>query len=746
MIEGLFARFPKTYLMFIDKQTATHWASWKEFCDCTAEEKEKANLRQIFPTEILLDIDQPEEYAKILEQIKEDALKYYAYKTGSRGYHIHLFYDNLAELDVNIRNKIRKIIIRKYGADEAKSSEQGIVAKEYMPHFKTGVEKDKLSNNPGRNVLPENLISKAKDETIRELNILKELKQDVTEQFKDFHAKDKLFLYFLSGRIPENQRKNDVLFKNFGVALVNEGLSVEQIKEIVDPILKQHYPDKKWHEFYGWVLKAIKKEILDYNIFELNEWSKKFGHEVFYETGTHFQELMDGLSIPDLHLALWNENIVGQDTWRQMCLYNLVGAVLDERFEDLRVHIMFSCFSSTGKDEGLNITEFILKDLDLEAGTFSTITDRTLVGAVNAIIKGNNDKYGLFKAGDSITIKGVTHEYKNPIEYGLLKEYRWIGFPEAEAVLKAGAHNTNLQLLLRQAMDKKREVNKGVTGAAITFKTNTTLALATFPLEKLTASILTNGLFQRMLFYHKPITRELHNQIMLRSKEKILDFDSPKNRAYSDALVKKLKELQKYWSENKEEYLKEFGRKGKILNTYLDKKICKLESKYSHLDSKNRMIIDAILRRGLTSVIKKIILLDDLMNEKSLSPKNIDRAMDLFSSCLESATQLVWENRGKTAYIEVEDKLDKNIIALINHINSNSANHGLEVGKLKALMFEKQQISDSQAKRWIDRAEEEGVIKRVKEPISGSPNRTVAYLEPAFYGEETILEEKKEEE
>ena len=69
-------------------------SKWKKYLDVQADKKfmENANNRTIFPCEIVIDLEEKERYPKIIKQIKKDFKFYSAYETGSRGYHIHLFF------------------------------------------------------------------------------------------------------------------------------------------------------------------------------------------------------------------------------------------------------------------------------------------------------------------------------------------------------------------------------------------------------------------------------------------------------------------------------------------------------------------------------------------------------------------------------------------------------------------------------------------------------------------------------
>jgi len=54
---------------YINLKEDKKWKSWKEWEECTKKEKEQANLRQIKPNEIVLDLEN-REYKKLLNKLE----------------------------------------------------------------------------------------------------------------------------------------------------------------------------------------------------------------------------------------------------------------------------------------------------------------------------------------------------------------------------------------------------------------------------------------------------------------------------------------------------------------------------------------------------------------------------------------------------------------------------------------------------------------------------------------------------
>ena len=130
---------------------------WSKHVDVlTAWEKEewwrleRANNRQIFPCEIVLDMDPTSNQTK--SQVRNRAKRIYhrlhklrytftCYFSGSRGYHFHLFFPELASYTLYRRKQLREQIIKKFKCDLQKSSDNTMIALEHCPHWKTGNKK-----------------------------------------------------------------------------------------------------------------------------------------------------------------------------------------------------------------------------------------------------------------------------------------------------------------------------------------------------------------------------------------------------------------------------------------------------------------------------------------------------------------------------------------------------------------------------------------------------------------------------
>lgn len=121
---------------------------------------EKASHRSILDIELVIDIDEPKPFNNNEEKARNTVIKLKSrgiknikcYKTGSKGYHIHIIFKELA-LYRHEKGGINKIIdekqrVLKYlGGDLLKSSHRTGIALEHAKHWKSGKVKEEVSFN-----------------------------------------------------------------------------------------------------------------------------------------------------------------------------------------------------------------------------------------------------------------------------------------------------------------------------------------------------------------------------------------------------------------------------------------------------------------------------------------------------------------------------------------------------------------------------------------------------------------------
>ena len=119
---------------------ATKWLKYSDICfPLNPWEDEKIdyiNQRQILPNEIVLDLEDKVRINEIIKTLKEKKALFYAYATGSKGYHIHIFFKK------ELTEKQKFKVIQHYGADIQKASSKTMIALELVPHWKSGKIKE----------------------------------------------------------------------------------------------------------------------------------------------------------------------------------------------------------------------------------------------------------------------------------------------------------------------------------------------------------------------------------------------------------------------------------------------------------------------------------------------------------------------------------------------------------------------------------------------------------------------------
>ena len=599
---------------FINQPKHLIWKTEKMLSDLNMKDLNEVNLRKIFPDEILLDIEEPAELVRIRNKLDDKNWSYTVWSTGSRGYHISLIFEDLKQYDIKERNMFRKYIIKEFGTDESKSSERTWLALEHARHFKTGNEKTLVLKKNGKiNLLPNAIIEYVKNLS----KMYEENKLEQDDDFKDFLTNPYL-LWILEKEEPlMNGQRNSILFKNLAVGLVRNGLNEVEVREYAEKIVAK-CPGKTISEFMGWVQKVTMGELKEYNIFEMVRWSEEYGNPVLHKIVGGEDDIKKMMSIKDLWDMIWNHEIVEQPFWKDLCFYSMLSSIVQEKEKDYRIHGIFSSFTSTGKDEGINLTQKVIDEFGLSTLTLSEATDKTLVGGVNETLKEFNSKNGLVE-GETKVIRGKELTYQTPIEKGVLSTCDWIAFPEAESIFKPGAANMRVQSILRQGMDKKRRVEKGVGGFIIKAETNTVVMMATYPLDDAISKVLDNGLFQRVIFFDAEISKKMGELIEDHLVEKIFNPDAAgkyNKDTYIFYLVEKLKEIKTWYDENKSD----IKYKDSEVSNHLSRLKNKFKKSYSMLQDSDQYILDAILRRGLVN-INKLCMLNAVWNHKKVVTK-----------------------------------------------------------------------------------------------------------------------------
>lgn len=122
------------------------WKKYSEICFDPENKKnqwflEHCNQRQILPIEVVLDLEERNQLASVIEKLREFKIKFYCFDTGSRGFHVHIFFNRI------LTAKEKLSIINYFGADPQKASEKCLIALEFAPHWKSGKIKELVEDS-----------------------------------------------------------------------------------------------------------------------------------------------------------------------------------------------------------------------------------------------------------------------------------------------------------------------------------------------------------------------------------------------------------------------------------------------------------------------------------------------------------------------------------------------------------------------------------------------------------------------
>jgi len=136
---------------FRKKDGEVGFSKWKKYSECIfpinfdgtsdnwKEQKffEQINQRQILQNEIVIDLEEKKTIFEVIKKLDKLRLKYYIFDTKSRGYHIHIFFNE------KFSSKEKLAIIKHCWGDEQKDGERCLISCEYSPHWKSGKIKEK---------------------------------------------------------------------------------------------------------------------------------------------------------------------------------------------------------------------------------------------------------------------------------------------------------------------------------------------------------------------------------------------------------------------------------------------------------------------------------------------------------------------------------------------------------------------------------------------------------------------------
>lgn len=235
------------------------WDKWKLYSECSEEERDKANLIEMFKDMILLDIDNEEEYPKILSQLLKEKVTFSVYRT-NRGYHVHLFYPELKDKSDKDIKLIREYYIKKFGTCESKVS--GVFARPGYPHFKSGNKvRYIMSISNGINHL--------------DIEALDYVKKKQPNNINPRHGGERksngclLSEYSLKNKLRPNTRRGEVLAKNLAILYTNQ-YGRDKARELMRSF--EIMQNTRGTEWISWVISNNRRE---FACGEIRNWLRK---------------------------------------------------------------------------------------------------------------------------------------------------------------------------------------------------------------------------------------------------------------------------------------------------------------------------------------------------------------------------------------------------------------------------------------------------------------------------------------
>ena len=92
------------YMKKSNGRTIEAWPRWKLKSQCSKEELKQANLRTLRNDEVVLDVEDPKQLPQIVKDLMVNEFNFNVWRTGSKGFHIHLKFPEL-ELKEESRRK-----------------------------------------------------------------------------------------------------------------------------------------------------------------------------------------------------------------------------------------------------------------------------------------------------------------------------------------------------------------------------------------------------------------------------------------------------------------------------------------------------------------------------------------------------------------------------------------------------------------------------------------------------------------
>ena len=226
----------------------------------------------------------------------------------------------------------------------------------------------------------------------------------------------------------------------------------------------------------------------------------------FYELATM---IFCDIDYPNISIPIFSTFYVILGQWLKD-----VKIVFGSEVKSLRISVFWVQNSRTGKGQLIKILERIAKLLGLKTTRETYVNEAGIIGTINEhAIQHNYKGSKVLKEGDE--------GWENPITYGDLKDYDIVVFSEAKGLLLESNFKDNLLSELQEALDTPGIIRKKLRNQVpVEYECKASIFATTYYLSEVSKLLITQGYFQRNLFYMKEFTPEENDSL----REKIIEM------------------------------------------------------------------------------------------------------------------------------------------------------------------------------------------------------------------------------
>lgn len=216
--------------------------------------------------------------------------------------------------------------------------------------------------------------------------------------------------------------------------------------------------------------------------------------------------------------------------------------VMNDKEEDLRIHLTVIAPSGIGKSESNNFVSSMAEKARLRAKIVGRINDASIIGSYSSEREMFNSKTKK-NEGDE--------DYLDPEQPGILSKFNFVIFDEGELVLRTMGSTEKLQNTLQATMNRHGSaanlVSNDLIGGGVAYYPNCSICITSYYLDEFRETLINRGLIQRTLLYVRENDRDLRREIEDLSIRSIwtTDHEGVRENQLEKCMVEFLEELNK---------------------------------------------------------------------------------------------------------------------------------------------------------------------------------------------------------